>query len=174
MFRKFLVGILLATLAMTAIAPVASAHRTQGKDIVQRVIQINKYTGAFDTLLAAAQCDYFGPAVVDALSEPSTTLFAPTDRAFRKLGLNRKNVCSTFQGDQAGLLNVLTYHVYDGVVSYRDARRAIGGSITMLNGQQASISGKWWRVKIDGARILVPNIRAGNGLIHVVNDVLVP
>ena len=60
-------------------------------------MQVNKYTGAFDTLLAAATCDYFGSAVVDVLSQPGTTLFAPTDRAFRQLGLNTHNVCSSFE-----------------------------------------------------------------------------
>jgi uncharacterized surface protein with fasciclin (FAS1) repeats len=174
MIKKLLAGVLLATLAGTAVAPVASAHHTMGKNIVERAIQVNNYSGAFDTLLAAAQCDYFGTSVVDALSQPSTTLFAPTDRAFRKLGLNKKNICSTYQADQAALLDILTYHVYDGAVTYRDARRAVGTSLTMLNGEPAAITGRWWRVKIDGARIVLPNVRASNGFIHVVNNVLLP
>ncbi len=172
MIKKFMAGVLLASLALTAFAPVTSAN--SGKNIVERAVQVNKYTGAFDTLLAAATCDYFGTAVVDALSQPSTTLFAPTDRAFRELGLNAHNVCSSFEQDSAALLNILTYHVIDGVVSYRDARRAIGSSVTMLNGEQAAITGKWWRIEIDGARIILPNVRASNGFIHVVNDVLLP
>ena len=172
MIKKLIASVLLASLALTAIAPVASAN--SGKNIVERAAQVNKYTGAFDTLLAAATCDYFGSAVVDVLSQPSTTLFAPTDRAFRELGLNAHNVCSSFEKDSAALLNILTYHVIDGVVSYRDARKAIGSSVTMLNGETAAITGKWWRIKIDGARIILPNVRASNGYIHVVNDVLLP
>ena len=172
MFKKLIASVLLASLALTAFAPVTSA--SPSKNIVERAVQVNKYTGAFDTLLAAATCDYFGSAVVDALSQPDTTLFAPTDRAFRELGLNKRNVCSTFEGDQGSLLNILTYHVIDGSVSYRDARKAIGSPVTMLNGQRAEITGKWWRVEIDGARIILPNVRASNGFIHVVNDVLLP
>lgn len=174
MLKRLMAGVLLATLAVTAIAPAASANHTSGKNVVERAVQLNRYTRAFDTLLAAATCNYFGSAVTDALQQPGTTLFAPTDRAFHKLGLNKKNICATYQNDQAALLDVLTYHVYDGKVTYRDARKAIGTSLTMLNGEQAAITGRWWRVKIDGARITVPNVRASNGLIHVVNDVLLP
>lgn len=174
MFKKLIAGILLASLALTALAPVASASHGGGKDIVARAIQVNKLTGSFDTLLAAATCDYFDGAITDALSEPSRTLFAPTDRAFRQLGLNKRNVCDEFAADPAALANILQYHVIDGAISYRDARKAIGTSVTMLNGEEAAITGKWWRVKIDGARIILPNVRASNGFIHVVNRVLLP
>ncbi len=174
MVKKLIAGLLLATLALSALAPVASAHHSGGKNIVDRAIAVNKLTGSFDTLLAAATCDYFNGAIVAALSEPSTTLFAPTDRAFRKLGLNKRNVCDEYSSTPGVLADILQYHVIDGKVSYRDARKAIGSSVTMLNGEQAAITGNWWRVKIDGARIILPNVRASNGYIHVVNRVLLP
>lgn len=174
MFKKLIAGVLLASLALTALAPVASASHSGGKNIVERAIQVNKLTGSFDTLLAAATCDYFDGAITDALAQPARTLFAPTDRAFHKLGLYKRNVCDSFKDDPAVLADILSYHVIDGKVSYRDARKAIGTSVTMLNGDPAAITGKWWRVKIDGARIILPNVRASNGFIHVVNRVLLP
>lgn len=174
MFKKFIAGLLLATLALTAIAPIASANGSGGKNIVERATQLNKVTGAFDTLLAAATCSYFDGAIVAELVKDDRTLFAPTDRAFRKLGLNKWNVCKTFKDDPDALANILAYHVIADTVSYREARQLRGESVTMLNGAEAEISGKPWRLKIDGAPIIVRNVPASNGLIHVVSRVLLP
>jgi uncharacterized surface protein with fasciclin (FAS1) repeats len=167
-------GVLLASLAITAIAPI-SAAASGGKNIVERAIQVNKVTHQFDTLLAAATCDYFGGAIADALATtPGITLLAPTDRAFRELGLDKRNVCRTFAADPDALADILKYHVIPDVVTYREAIRAVGGELTMLNGDTAEVTGRWWNVKIDGARVILPNVPASNGLIHVVNAVLIP
>ncbi len=99
------------------------------------------------------------------------TLFAPTDRAFAALGLNPQNVCSV---PSDALLDILLYHVITSKVTYRDAVKAIGSSVTMANGDQAAITGKWWNLRIDGARVILPNVPASNGVIHVVNAVLTP
>jgi uncharacterized surface protein with fasciclin (FAS1) repeats len=174
MIRKLMAGVLLATLGLAAVAP-ASVSASGGKDIVERAIQVNKVTHQFDTLLAAADCHYFDDAIVDALATtPGITLFAPTDRAFRALGLDKRNVCDGFAANPDALADILTYHVIPDVVTYREAVKAIGGSVTMLNGDDAEVTGSWWNVKIDGARIILPNVRASNGLIHVVNAVLLP
>jgi uncharacterized surface protein with fasciclin (FAS1) repeats len=174
MIKRLMAGVLLASLAITAIAPV-SASASGGKDIVERAIQVNKVTHQFDTLLAAATCDYFGGAIADALATtPGITLLAPTDRAFKELGLDKRNVCDTFAADPDALSDILTYHVIPDVVTYREAVKAIGTSITMLNGEKAAVTGRWWNVKIDGARVVLPNVPASNGLIHVVNAVLIP
>jgi uncharacterized surface protein with fasciclin (FAS1) repeats len=167
-------GVLTASLAITAIAPI-SAAASGGKNIVERAIQVNKVTHQFDTLLAAATCDYFGGAIADALATtPGITLLAPTDRAFRELGLDKRNVCRTFAADPDALADILKYHVIPDVVTYREAIRAIGGELTMLNGDTAEVTGRWWNVKIDGSRVILPNVPASNGLIHVVNAVLIP
>lgn len=174
MIKMLISGVLLASLALAAIAP-ASASAAGGKNIVERAIQVNKVTRQFDTLLAAATCDYFEGDIADALATtPGITLFAPTDRAFKALGLDKSNVCKAFEGDPDALADILTYHVIPDVVTYREAIKAIGSSVTMLNGEEAAITGRWWNVKINGARIILPNVRASNGLIHVVNEVLIP
>ena len=186
MFRKFIAGALLASLALTALAPVAaSANHTSGKNIVERAIQVNNRTGAFDTLLTAAQCPAFEGAIVGALADtPDITLFAPTDRAFRDLGrqlglgwkgLNPGNICDVdaVLDTPGALADILTYHVYaDGAVSYRQAVRLAPATLTMLNGDDADLRGRWWNLRIDGARIILPNVRASNGYIHVINKVM--
>jgi uncharacterized surface protein with fasciclin (FAS1) repeats len=122
--------------------------------------------------------------VLHILVSPDTTLFAPTDFAFRQLGqalglgkagLNPSNVCSvdSILGDGT-LLTILGYHVIDGRVAYKDAVAAIGGKVQMLLGGKAKITGTPRFLRIDGALIIVRNVRATNGFIHVVNKVLTP
>jgi len=173
MFRKFIAGALLATLALSALAPATiGADSKPSKNIVERAIQLNDLTGSFDTLLTAAQCPAFAGDVVEALATtPDITLFAPTDRAFRQLGLNPGNVCGV---DAGALGNILTYHVYPGAVSYRQALRLAPTTLEMLNGDDARLRGGWWNLRIDGARVILPNIRASNGFIHVINKVMSP
>lgn len=185
MFKKLIAGALLATLALTALAPAAvSAKHNSGKNIVERAIQVNSRTGAFDTLLTAAQCPAFDGAIVAALANTQDiTLFAPTDRAFRNLGrqlglgwrgLNPSNVCDVdaVLETPGALADILTYHVLPSAVSYRQALRAAPTTLTMLNGDGAELRGRWWNLRIDGARIILPNVRASNGYIHVINKVM--
>ena len=193
MFKKLLAGVLLASLAITAVAPVASAHHwSSGKNIVERAVQVNKYTRQFDTLLAAAGCSAVAGPVGSLLTGNGTadkgiTLFAPTDRAFRNLGralgvggragLNPSNICAVDSILGPGsLLKILAFHVYeDAAVKYRAALGLRGDSIEMaVFDEPAELSGRRWRLRIDGARVITPNIRASNGVIHVVNKVLVP
>jgi uncharacterized surface protein with fasciclin (FAS1) repeats len=182
MIKKILPSVLLASVALTAIVPAASAAPT--KNIVEKAIAVNAATGQFDTVLTAATCEYLDGAVVDILVSPDKTLFAPTDFAFRQLGqalglgkagLNPSNVCSvdSLLGDGT-LLTILGYHVIDGRVAYRDAVAAIGGKVQMLLGGKARITGTPRFVRIDSALITVKNVRATNGFIHVVNKVLTP
>jgi transforming growth factor-beta-induced protein len=184
MIKKLLAGVLLASVAVTAIAP-ATVSAGSGRNIVERAIAVNDRTGAFDTLLTAATCDYFGGAIANALATTDDiTLFAPTDRAFKKLGrqlglgragLNPSNICATDSILGAGTLeDILKYHVLPARVTYRQAVKAAPTTLTMFNGDEAKLKGRWWNLRIDGARIILPNVRASNGIIHVVNRVLTP
>jgi uncharacterized surface protein with fasciclin (FAS1) repeats len=160
---------LLALIAAALVGP-SAASAAGGKNIVERTIQINRLTGAFDTLLAAATCT---PGIADALAtSQDITVFAPTDGAFRKLGLDRRNVCDAL--DDAARADVLTYHVLPAKVTYQHAVRVSPTTLTMLNGDPAELTGSWFTLRIDEARVILPNIRASNGLIHVVSSVLLP
>ena len=146
MFKKLMAGVILAAVSVTALVP-AAVSAAPGTTIVDKAIAVNSRTGDYDTLLTAATCDYLGGAVVDVLSSPDKTLFAPTDAAFRRLGdalglgkagLNPSNVCSvdSLLGDGV-LLDILAYHVIDGKVNAKTAVSAIGSKVEMLNGDKA-------------------------------------
>ncbi len=184
MFKKLMAGAMLAALSVTAIIP-AAASAAPGTTIVDKAIAVNSRTGDYDTLLTAATCDYLGGAVVDVLSSPDKTLFAPTDAAFRRLGdalglgsagLNPSNVCSvdSLLGDGV-LLDILAYHVIDGKVNAKTAVSAIGSKVEMLNGDKAAITVRGGKLRIDDAVILATDIRASNlGIIHVIQKVMLP
>lgn len=184
MFRKLLAGIVLASVAVTAIVP-ATVSAAPGKTIVDKAIAVNSRTGNFDTLITAATCDYLGTTVTDILSSPNKTLFAPTDAAFRRLGealglgrfgLNPGNVCTvdSLLGDGT-LLTILGYHVYDGKVPARQAVKLVDKKVEMLVGGKAEITVRGNKLRIADAAIKATDIRASDqGIIHVISSVMIP
>jgi uncharacterized surface protein with fasciclin (FAS1) repeats len=149
-------------------------------NIVDTAIAANKQLGVFDTLLTAATCDYFQGAVVNLLSgRDRYTLFAPTDDAFAKLNLTPDNVCAAFASDPTALLNVLTYHVTEGrrfsnsVFNKRSVKM-----VEMLN-QQYIVTNPNLSINDTSGRTInavqqFVNINASNGVIHVIDTVLLP
>jgi uncharacterized surface protein with fasciclin (FAS1) repeats len=108
------------------------------------------------------------PAVADA--NASLTVFAPTDAAFGKLGINQGNVCKL---PKKLLTNILTYHVAGQELFASDvlAKR----KIQMLNGLYTFPSVRNGNAYINWyARITATDIDASNGVIHVINKVLIP
>ncbi|MFN8622409.1 MAG: fasciclin domain-containing protein [Chloroflexota bacterium] len=169
--RKLISGVLLAAVAsLTVLSPVAA----RGPNVVELAIAANKLTHQFDTLLTAATCPGFNGAIVDVLDGPEkVTLFAPTDKAFGKLGLTPDNVCSAVPLDALG--DILAYHVLPGRVSSGQLLSKSGTSVTMANGDQAAITGRWWNLKIDDAPItFLRDLPASNGVIHVISAVMTP
>jgi uncharacterized surface protein with fasciclin (FAS1) repeats len=170
--RKLLAAMALSAIAITAAVPVTAAQPT----IVSRALAINGATGEFSTLLAAATCDYFDGAIVQALSsKPQKTLFAPTNEAFSNIGLDAANVCGEFaatEETQATLADILLYHVTPG-------RRPAGwiaqrSSLPMANGDSAAVSRIDGVLAVDGAKVIIRNVPASNGFIHAVDAVLLP
>ena len=189
MFKKAIAGVLLASIALTAVVPAVSAapgskgQVKSNKNAVERVVGYSANNNdRLDTLIAAVTCDYFEGDVAELLAtaEP-LTLFAPTNYAFRKLGtalgvkggLTPENVCTVDDLLVDGaLLDILTYHVFDGgKVWYKQAKAARGASLTMLNGSPAAIAGSGEVVTWAGGEVVVKNIRSSNALIHVVDQV---
>ena len=149
-----------------------------GGNIVQVAVAANNATGLFDTLLAAATCPVFEGAVVGLLtSNDRVTLFAPTDDAFGALGLDQDNVCGLPPSD---LLSILAYHVTDGrrfanslfnANSEKEVEMITGGIITtMVSGGDPLIEDNQGNVSM----VIIPNLNASNGVIHVINGVLLP
>ncbi len=144
----------------------AAAQQAPAPNIVDMVLQINAETGEFSTLLAAVT----SAGLVDALAATGQrTVFAPTDAAFAALGLNPGNVGTLPAGTLTGLL---LYHV---APERRDAASVLASSrIRMANGQRTNIRIQDGVPYINNARIVQTDVEATNGIIHVIEAVLLP
>jgi uncharacterized surface protein with fasciclin (FAS1) repeats len=137
------------------------------------IVAIAVADGRFETLVAAVS----SVGLVDALSAGPTpggewTVFAPTDDAFAKLGLNPQNVAGAFT--EAELTDILLYHVLPASVTAEEAKGLVG-DITMFNGKRAGL--KFYDGDLyvnDDSKVIIENIVAGNGVIHVVDTVILP
>jgi uncharacterized surface protein with fasciclin (FAS1) repeats len=179
MIRKSIGALALAGMILAAAVPVASAaspvvppSRSSGT-----IVGIAVANGSFTTLVAAVGCA--DPAVAAALtSGKQLTVFAPTDAAFGKLGLNAGNVCGAFP--QATLTRILLYHVEDGRHFSNSVLPKKAGqmkTIHTLLGQSFKVNSAGTITTTSGAttpHIVAANIPATNGVIHVVDAVLVP
>jgi uncharacterized surface protein with fasciclin (FAS1) repeats len=124
----------------------------------------------FETLVAAATA----ADLVGTLSDPDATLtvFAPTDDAFAMLG---QTTIDALLLDIDRLTNVLLYHVISGsAVDSIGATAAFGTDIEMANGDMASIDIVDGTLKINGSNVIIKDIVAANGIIHVIDAVLAP
>jgi uncharacterized surface protein with fasciclin (FAS1) repeats len=130
------------------------------KDLVETAVD-----AGFSTLVTAVQA----AGLVDALQGPGPlTVFAPTNEAFANLA---PGVLESLLADPQALANVLLYHVASGQFFAGDLLGV--PSITMLQGQSASIN-LTGGVFIDDASVTSTDIIATNGVIHVINQVLLP
>ena len=155
--RKLLVPLVVASLAGTAIPAAAEA---------KNIVDTAAAAGTFDTLLSLAK--RAGLAGTLAKGGPFT-VFAPTDAAFAKVP---KKTLNALKKDRKALRAVLLYHVLDGrVTSGKVVKRK---SAKTLNGARVSFSVKGKKVFVNDARITAVDIKASNGVIHVVNRVLIP
>lgn len=124
--------------------------------------------GKFSTLLAAAKA----AGLVDALSgDKALTVFAPTDEAFGKLP--KGTVESLLKPENVDKLKaILLFHVVEGRVYSEDALKA--KTAATLQGGKVEISVKDGAAYVNGAKILATDIDAGNGVIHVIDSVILP
>ncbi|GIK18785.1 MAG: hypothetical protein AMXMBFR77_03280 [Phycisphaerales bacterium] len=132
------------------------------------VVNVAAGTGKFTTLLAAAEA----AGLVDALrSSDPITVFAPTDEAFAKLPAG--TVESLLRPEnRAALAGILTYHVVPGAIPASRVARLSGA--TTLNGQRVEFTRTGDGVRIDGAAVIVADVEASNGIIHVIDRVILP
>lgn len=158
------VGTLLVVVMLLILAvPVVSADMHENT-----IVDIAVADGRFTTLVAAVT--YTGLA--EALSGGEWTVFAPTDAAFAKLGLNADNIDEAFSEEE--LTDILLYHALDSRV---DSAAAFGslGDITMANGKLAGLKAFEGDLYVnDDSKVIIPDIFASNGVIHVVDTVILP
>lgn len=134
----------------------------QNKSIVETAIE----AGSFNTLVKAVQ----EAGLVDVLSGPGPfTVFAPTDAAFAKID---STTLTNLVADKPNLTKVLTYHVVSG--EYMAADVVSMTSLTSLEGSNLAITVAGSTVQIDGATITTTDIECSNGVIHVIDSVMIP
>jgi len=154
--------IILLIVALVVVYYYMSDTQPQQQDIVETA-QAN---GSFDTLVTAIQT----AGLVDTLKgEGPYTVFAPTDEAFNALP---DGVLDSLLADKEALTQVLTYHVVDGRLLAADI--ATVSSVTTLEGGTLSISNDDGTTMIGPAEVTQTDIECTNGVIHVIDKVLVP
>jgi len=145
----------------------ANAYEAKAKapaDIVDTAVA----AGSFKTLATALTA----AGLVDTLKGPGPfTVFAPTDEAFAKLPAGTLESLLKPE-NKAKLAGILTYHVVAGKVMAADVVKLT--SAKTVNGQSVRIAVDGGKVKVDGANVVKTDIAASNGVIHVIDTVLLP
>jgi transforming growth factor-beta-induced protein len=152
------------TIAMLLVTGTLVAGERTQKNIVDTAVA----AGTFSTLAAALQA---ADLVETLKGNGPFTVFAPTDEAFAKLPAG--TVESLLRPEnKARLQAILTYHVVAGAVPASEVVKL--QSAKTVNGQSVSIKVAGGGVRVDGARVVQADIRASNGVIHVIDTVILP
>ncbi|MEK0432821.1 MAG: hypothetical protein RL700_1028 [Pseudomonadota bacterium] len=150
--KKTISAILLVTLGF--------AISAQAKDIVDTAVE----AGSFKTLATALSA----AGLIDTLKGKGPfTVFAPTDEAFAKIP---KADLEALLKDKAKLTAVLTYHVVPGKVMAADVK---AGKVKTVQGSEITVTTKGG-VMVDKAKVVKTDVQADNGVIHVIDTVIMP
>jgi uncharacterized surface protein with fasciclin (FAS1) repeats len=145
---------------IVAVAAFAMAGAAHAKDIVETAVA----AGSFKTLATALQA----AGLVETLKGPGPfTVFAPTDEAFAKIP---REQLDALLKDKAKLIAVLTYHVVPGRVMAKDVK---AGKVKTVQGGDLTVS-TTGGVKVDNANVVKTDVVASNGVIHVIDSVVLP
>lgn len=130
------------------------------------IVEVASSAGSFTTLIQAVQA----AGLQETLEGPGPfTVFAPTDDAFAKLP------AGTLEGllaDTAQLTKVLTYHVVSGKVMAADVQSLT--SAPTVEGSDLAIDTSGGNVKVNDAAVTQADVEADNGVIHIIDTVLIP
>lgn len=136
----------------------------------QTIVEIASGDERFEILVAALQA----AGLVDTLQgEGPFTVFAPTNDAFGKLPAGTvETLLQPENKDQ--LVDILTYHVFADALTAKEVIKLDGKEIKMVNGKTAKIKVEDGSVFINDAKVVITDIKAKNGIIHVIDLVLIP
>ncbi len=145
---------------LASVLTVAATFSAQAKDIVDTAVD----AGNFTTLAAALKA----AGLVETLKGKGPfTVFAPTDEAFAKIP---KADLDALMMDKAKLTKVLTYHVVPGKVMAANVK---AGKVKTVQGSSFTVGTKGG-VMVDNAKVTATDIAADNGVIHVIDTVIMP
>ncbi|HBY87061.1 MAG TPA: adhesion lipoprotein, partial [Colwellia sp.] len=125
--------------------------------------------GSFTTLVAALQATGLDTTLADTSAK--FTVFAPTDKAFALLG---QDTIDALLADTDKLSDILTYHVISGEVDAAAAIALAGTTVDMVNGDAVGLSLDGDKLLVNTATVITTNIQTDNGIIHVIDAVLLP
>ncbi len=153
---------LAALLTSTLTLPMAKAADKPGD-----IVAVASGAGSFNTLVAAVKA----AGLVETLQGKGPfTVFAPTDEAFAKLPAGTvENLLKP--ENKAKLVAILTYHVVPGKVMAADVKTMKAKTV---NGQELSIKVAGGKVTVDNANVIKTDVPASNGVIHVIDTVVLP
>jgi uncharacterized surface protein with fasciclin (FAS1) repeats len=152
----------LRALAVIGLLASAIPVAAQSKDIVETAVA----AGTFKSLAAALQA----AGLVQTLKGPGPfTVFAPTDEAFAKIP---KADLDALLKDKAKLTAVLSYHVFAGNANSSDLRQL--KDLSTVQGGRIRIEATKTTLKVDAATVVKADVPASNGIIHVIDTVLIP
>jgi transforming growth factor-beta-induced protein len=180
-FASPLVFLIVLTLTLAACAPAATpmpeptatpmpmptaTPTPEPTEAPQTIVDIAVADGRFKTLVQAVQA----AGLAETLSgEGPFTVFAPTDDAFAKLPAG---TLEALLADPEQLKNILLYHVVAGKVMSDQAKSL--SEAEMLNGEKVSIKAEMDKLMINDSQVVLADIEASNGVIHVIDTVLLP
>ncbi len=168
--RKIVLTLGIATLAVAAVVAPATASKASQEEKTGNIVQVAVGAGQFKTLTSLVK----KAGLAGALSKPGAnlTVFAPTDAAFAKIP---KKTLNQIAGDKALLKSILLYHVVKGKVPAAKVVKLNGKSAKTLNGAPVKIKVRNGMVFLNGStKVVTADVKASNGIIHVVNKVLLP
>jgi transforming growth factor-beta-induced protein len=164
--RTTIALLVVAALAAAAIGASASASTASKSEGDKNVVQTALAAGQFNTLASLLT----KAGLVDTLSTSGPfTVFAPTDAAFAKVP---KATLDALAANPAQLKSVLLYHVVSGQVTAADVVKLT--SAKTLDGRSVAIKAVDGSVYVDQAKVTAPDVAASNGVIHVIDSVLIP
>ena len=147
----------------------SGAHSaTRDARTMKTIVQVATEAGSFTTLLTAVKA----AGLVETLQgEGPFTVFAPIDPAFARLP---KATLDALLADREALRAVLTFHVVPGRVMAADIVKAGGATPKTVNGAPLAITVRDGKVFVNGAQVITADVAASNGVIHIIDSVLVP
>jgi uncharacterized surface protein with fasciclin (FAS1) repeats len=156
----------IAALSLLAFAACSDDDDPVAAEQSGTIVEVAANAGTFTTLVAAVQA----AGLVNTLNGPGPfTVFAPTDDAFAKLPAG---TVEALLQDPETLASILTYHVGPGKVTAAEVLNLT--SATTVNGGSLSIQVVGNTVRVGGATVITTDVEASNGVIHVIDTVLLP
>jgi transforming growth factor-beta-induced protein len=161
-----LATLIAAVVAVTALAVGAATARAADDASAANIVETAAAAGQFDTLLAAAKA----AGLAETLAEGGPfTVFAPTDEAFAKLPAG---TVEALLADPERLRAVLLYHVVSGAVPAAEVTKL--DTAKTLNGARVDLRVEGGEVFVNAARVTGADVMASNGVVHVIDTVLIP